>query len=243
MKADKKKTSIDFEAEVLSLVREYVDSRQISLSSGINFLLYNVLGLSKYAQSRLAAKLFELRVELSEPQIGSSLISMENKEKDIYHIKNLTRLYNSGRDDVENAPDMKVVEFAGGTCFVPEEWYVVDESIKPENIYPGVIEIRNMEKYKEYLGEIPHIVFFLATPINHMTTEDEESIEKAIIKAYPEFENLKKMQVEPVYNKDKLMLNYDIYMSAPRIGYFVLPESNNQYTSFPYGAMYVKKES
>lgn len=241
MKSDKKKTSIDFETEIMQMTREYTEKNNMSLSTGVNYILYNVLGLGRDTRFKLSQKLFELRYELEQTNIGKGMVSQENTEKDLFHLKNLTQIFNQGKEYIEVRNNMKRIDLKNGYCIIPEDWIVVDRWRNEDVVYPGVIEVKNASRYEDTLGNIPHVLFFQPQPINNMTDTEENYILEKVSEMCPAFNRIKAMQVVPMYDNNNNMLNEELFLIAPIIGFFPLRAYGEKYSSYPYDAVFVRR--
>lgn len=130
---------------------------------------------------------------------------------------------------VDKGPSMKRVDLRGGSYLVvPDDWPVVNESNAASCDYAFVLEVRNAS------DAIPHYVYLSSKEV---CPTDE--VLDAIADIWPGIRDVQTSQVEPIYDKDGMILNADEWMKAPIIGVFPIRDASSfsWEDKAPYGAM------
>lgn len=234
-KPDKKKISIDFTEENYKIITEFAKKFNESNSSIVNYLISHFLPLDQTAKRMLARACMDSMEK--EKQQFSSLgeYAKEEAHKRIKMYEDLILFFTEGKGyvlGVENA--MRKIEILDGYVIFPNDWILIENQKPKDSRYVGVVEVKNGEEYN-----MPHFVFFSSNPIAERTNIEEEDILVGCQFAHPEFGKIKAMQVEPVYDENKIMINAELWKRSPLIGMFSIPTYGKD-TLFPQGAMIVK---
>lgn len=100
-----------------------------------------------------------------------------------------------------------------------DDWVAIRNKNPEECEYCGVIQCRNGKKYK-----IPTFLFFSEKPISEMDEIDFENVYEACKKRFPQFEDVLNCQVNPKYDNQNILENYQEWEEAPTVGCFKIPD-------------------
>lgn len=236
--SEKKKLSIDFEMENYNLMVEFGNRYRMSNSQIINYFIEHFLKLSiesKKEYAKNTAKQIE-----SLKKIYSDCQEFESTKiaQQISLLEDLQLFFTDGKGYRENEVEkMKRIEMLESYIIFPQDWIIIMNK-EPQNCkYAGVVEIRNSSAY-----HMPHLLFFSEIPIYQLSAIEEEMILSTCEIFYPDFKKIRSMQVKPVYDENKVMLNMDLWNKAPIIGLFPINVYGKDST-FPCGAMIVRKNN
>ncbi|MBQ8165310.1 MAG: hypothetical protein IJZ94_05800 [Clostridia bacterium] len=233
-KTKKIKVSIDFTESNYNILTAFAKSIGESNSTVMNYLVSHFLQLSPQIK-RIFAKCCVENVKKEQLEF-SNLGEYEKEEasKRIDICKDLTLFFTDGKGYVTEDQYMKKIKIIDGYVIVPNDWIVVENRIPAECKYVGVIEIFNNNIYK-----VPHFVFFSDCPISQITEFEQDIIFTCCEEVYPDFRKIRSMQLKPIYDENKNMLNAELYIKAPIIGLFQIRTYGID-ISFPAGAMIVR---
>lgn len=232
---EKKKLSVDFEIQNYNLLTTFGEKYKMSNSQIINYLIEHFLKLSGDSKNEFAANT-KIQID-SLKKIYSECQEFEANQvsQNISLLEDLLLFFTDGKGYRENEVEkMKRIEMLDSYVVIPNDWIVVENKNPQDCKYAGVIEIRNSTTYN-----MPHLLFFCEVPIIELTTIEEERILSACEVCYPDFKKIRTMQVKPVYDENKNILNSELWEKAPTIGLFpihIFGEDN----TFPCGSMIVR---
>lgn len=228
----KRKLSIDFTHENYKLLNEFTDQYQLSNNYVINFFLEHLLKLSPENKFILAKAIHDRISTLQNIEKNSGSFAAQDNDLQIDLLKGLLSFFTEGKGYQDKIyKPMKRFDLKTGYVVMPDDWLICAPERAKYCEYCGVIEMRNSSKYKT-----PHIAFFSEFPIHKLLPSQEESILNECEMIYPNLNFIRKMQIEPVYDKNGVMQNSDIWSMAPIIGFFAVPEFSTT-ESYPEGAM------
>lgn len=235
---EKKKLSIDFDVENYNAMQEFSQKHRMTNSSIVNYLVNHFLRLSHKTKIKFAKATAEQIDTLKKSFATCQEYEAIELEEQISVLQDLLLFFTDGKGYVEDEPQkMKKTEIQNGYVIFPTDWIVVDDSNAKYCDYVGVIEVRNGKSYNA-----PHFVFFSEFPINKLTDSLKDTILRKCELVHPDFRKIRSMQLEPVYGDNNEILNADLWMKAPIIGFFQIPTYGKD-SSFPAGAMVVKSTS
>lgn len=183
----------------------------------------------------------QLKILYKQMDTASPFEFQELSERAQAYINMATLLNNGVRisiDELKAEPDMTRYEIEGGYVICPEDWIVLNPEMAKQCIYAGVVECRR----KDY--HVPHFLFFTNKTSREYDAQFCNHINQLCCKAWPEFIDILRQQVEPIDDADGNQLNVDEWMAAPHIGHFALHvQGSNVPPNYkpPFGAMVVHK--
>lgn len=176
------------------------------------------------------------KIELEKQQKDEDIYwRMDIEEKKEYYL-NIAKIINGGVDLKFNDRDnrMKKIELKEGYLTYPSDWILLNSGMANQCYYAGVVECRNSEKYG-----VPHFVFFSDENYDDAFCE---KINKMCVKAWPEFQKIIEMQVEPIFDPEKpgRCINVEEHLASPYIGHFHIQEEGAPWNP-PFGAVIVRR--
>lgn len=239
----KKKVSIDFTKYSFSLVEKYREKSNRLLSSTsavINYLVELFLDLSPEVKKNIANLCSDEIDKINRTEFSGGAFELQARNNKLTQYNKLLMFFTNDKGiQTEKEKTMKRIEMKDGYLFCPDDWIVIDFNNSSDSMYAGVVETKNGAKYN-----VPHFVFFSPFPINEMDDYDIENLNHKICDVYPEFENILNKVVEPIYDENRELLNFEEWSSAPRPGCFQLFDYGFMpYSDYPYGAMVVRSEN
>lgn len=236
LKQSKKKVSIDFSTRAYQLLSEYTREFGVSNSALINFLLENILSMDEEERNKLAEFYFEVLKNANKTRLSvSSDFEIQVQNQKIERYSNLIDFF-ATRDKIKALNNMQKLDMKSGYIIYPDDWIVVDYCEPAKCKYAGVVSMRNAKTYN-----IPTFLFFCNMEINELPDMERQRILKKCEEKYPDFEKIQAMQVVPAYNSERKMLNAELWMKAPTIGFFQISEYGKD-DVYPDGAMVVLEE-
>lgn len=233
----KKKISIDFSPANHEKLVKFVENYPgiTSSSAAINYLVTVFADLPTQIRDTLAKACHDAIKEEEALFSGRGSFEKEEATRRMGLYREIILFVTQQQGYTTREKIMNKIEIKNGHAIIPEDWIVV-KNINPLSCeHVGVIEVRNGEKYNA-----PHIVFFSYKPINQLSDAERDDIIEKCICHYPKLGKLKAMQIEPVFDKDRNIINAEQYMAAPAIGLFAIPIYGTM-TAFPEGAMIVRE--
>lgn len=136
-----------------------------------------------------------------------------------------------------------------GYLVCPENWIIVNPEAASNSMYACVLECRNFEAFgNTHFGRpIPHFVCY--TSVKYGKDFDDafyNDFSRLCVQAWPDFNTVLDMQVEPVKDPDKpgRVLNEKEWVNAPTLGFFAVYEEGDPVRPHdyepPYGARIVR---
>ncbi|MDU1587022.1 MULTISPECIES: hypothetical protein [Clostridium] len=232
-KNSKIKKSIDFTEESVKLLDDYKEINEVSSYSDIvNFLIETFLGLNKNVKKTLwRASDLELKDFTRKLNNELPYEREENRKIENQYMK-LIRFFNDGKE-VEVDQRMKRIDIEDGYVIFPDDWLVVYNHNPINSKYAGVVEVKNGTEYNA-----PHFLFFSEKPINQLTENDIELIDKECSVIFPKYKDILRDYVPLIFDKEHKPINLDEHITSPIPGYFAIQEYNRSpYSTYPCGAM------
>lgn len=168
-------------------------------------------------------------------ETGAGDLVLSDYQADIASYRRLrqhfSRMVPAGAERPNDAA-MKRIDIAGESYVVfPDDWVVLNGAVAEACEHVLAVEVKNGDRYSA-----PHFVYFSDVPARQF---DDDIAIKAIERVWPQVADVRKDMVEPVYDRNGVMLNMKEVSEAPYIGVFEIRDS----TSFDawekpaYGAM------
>lgn len=233
----KYKKSIDFTSESIELMenmRKYEDYS--SYSDFVNTLILTFSCLPKEVKLSMSEMCYSEVKKINEGLDKLSVFEWQ-KMNGILESYNRIRVFLKQDNLIEKKENgLKIVDIKDGYAIFPSDWIIVNEELAKSSRYVGVVEIKNGAKYN-----MPHFVYFSEKPINRMSQEEDDYIDKMCIRMYPDYAKVLCQYVTPKYNDDGEMINRDEVLAGPVTGHFEIPEYKiDENNNYPYDAMVVK---
>lgn len=238
----KKKMSIDFSLRNYETMVQYASDHSLSSGALLNFLIENFLNLSLETKQMFSEAILEYIDRLDFKTSTAAEVERHFIQKQKQIILNLLDFFTDGtgilEEDIMTKNTMKRIEIKDGYALVPKDWIELT-GMQPKNCqYVGVVEVRNASRYN-----VPHFVFFLEKPINKMNDQDYSYVNRECVKAYPQFQSIIDHQVEPAYDDNHQLVNRELWLAAPTIGYFPIMDFEEEDAGYyPCGAMVYRNE-
>ena len=104
----------------------------------------------------------------------------------------------------------------------PKGWRAIAPEISATCSHAGVIEIRNGDRF-----HVPHFLFFIDHPIKKITKSERDQLLRSADAIWPEgsMKDIIDAEIELKYAADGGIVNYEAYLSSPRIGFFEVPDA------------------
>ena len=131
---------------------------------------------------------------------------------------------------VGNDPFWKKITLTTGIVSFPSDYVVLNPEKEKYALFVCVIEIRN----NHY--ELPHFVYFSdSRPVCDFTREIEFSeIDELILKEYPDYQKVIDERVDPICDREGLLINDKEDLKAPKLGYFDISMGGEKYADKGY---------
>lgn len=233
----KYKKSIDFTTDTINLMenmRNYEDYS--SYSDLVNTLIMTFSCLPKEVKVSMSEMCYS-EIKKINQELDKLSVYEWQKKNNILEAYNRIRMFLKQDILVEKKEsDLRIIDIKDGYVIIPNDWIIVNEELAKNSRYVGVIEVRNGAKYN-----MPHFVYFSEKPINRMSQEEDDYIDKICIRLYPDYAKALCQYVAPQYNSDGEMINMEEVLAAPVAGHFEIPEyRKDENRNYPYDAMVVK---
>lgn len=239
----KKKLSVDFDFKIYNRMLQYTNNNGISNGGLINFFIENLLELDQDSKRMFSKAIINYVHELdlkisSAAEVEGVFISNQKKA-----LLNLLDFFSDGKGMPEEKKPvqsnaMARIDIKNGYAIFPKDWVILNNMDPKKASNVGVVEVRHGSKYN-----IPHFVFFLDKPLEMMNDQDYNLINQECIEAFPKFEEIINHQVQPEYDDNHQLLNRELWLSAPKIGYFpILDFEGEDAGYYPCGAMVYRYE-
>lgn len=147
---------------------------------------------------------------------------------------NLATFFNHGNpiaiDASISLPKMQQIEMLNGYLVCPCDYIVLNKDVAMQCEYASVVEVRNAG-----FG-VPHFLYFHTKEANKYTDADIETIEKACVKEWPRFKDIRDNVVEPIFETSSEFgwkcLNSKEVSKSPQIGHFAIyVQGDSRYSS------------
>ena len=215
------KCTFDYEDDNKDILQTKAKINGISIGKMLNVLTRVILGSNRELKQVLAETVHNYIINMEENVVNR--FSVSSYYKDIKDAEILLNLLTDGKGLVlSDEADMERYDLDKISVIVPSDWILITPC---ENYmdceYVGVVATDNTSIFD---FKVPNFVFFSPVPINVLTDEDIKNINSYCIKCFRNFKSVLNNVIDPIYDKKNKIINYEIYMKSPKVGYFQLHE-------------------
>ncbi|MBP3805465.1 MAG: hypothetical protein J6I76_16530 [Oribacterium sp.] len=128
----------------------------------------------------------------------------------------------------------KRILLVNGTVIVPDDCIIVEQTKTSAANYAGIVAEKN--------STLPHFLILSETPISEYSVADEDRLYETLGKLHPEIEEVRKNEVEAIFDEEGNVVNSDEWNASPRLGLFPVFEVEDMDNLF-FGTGILRQEA